>query len=403
MRTPLLLLFCGCVPIPNTPCETGDPSREDLNTLTWILDHKHADPWLEISFDDFTAEVLDRCDGVTDNPTRGAIAAMELAALLGDPHTRVRYDFERLPLRIEFFGDDLYVIAADDETLTGARVTHIGGNPITRSREVFADLVAHHNAQWLDVQLARLLVRPALLADRGWSDGSTVELTLDHNGTTREQSLQVGSFLEEDRPTLTPAHYDNPTTLAGNEPPLWLSQPDAFYSVDVRDDMVWFRASTILDHEDGPSLQAFWKANVLPALDGDKRLVVDVRHNYGGNFNKIVPVLEALAGHPIDHPDTLFVVTDGHTFSAAQYAAWTLLTHTRATHVGTEPGDTLSSWLDTNPFTLRRSGLDVYVSQRDPLYGSDRGGSLIPSIETALSWQDYVSGRDPVREALLSR
>ncbi len=117
----------------------------------------------------------------------------------------------------------------------------------------------------------------------------------------------------------------------------------------------------------------------------------------------MVPGLEKLAGHRLDTPQTLFVATDDRTFSAAQYATWTLLRETAATLVGTEPGDTLSSWLDADGIALPHDQLKLYVSQREALFGEDRGNLILPTVPIELTWDDYVDGRDPVWDWIFSQ
>ena len=158
--------------------------------------------------------------------------------------------------------------------------------------------------------LPGFLVIPGILEDRGWSDGSRVEIISD-DGTPFTLEERQTERLSPDISTLSPQRYPGWATAWSGTAPIWLRKPTEHYYIEEQDGIAWVRINVARNQKGHPSFKTFWDKEVLPALDHAQKLVVDLRHNPGGNFFHIVPRLERLAGHRLDSPNTLFVVTDG--------------------------------------------------------------------------------------------
>ena len=53
-------------------------------------------------------------------------------------------------------------------------------------------------------------------------------------------------------------------------------------------------------------------------------------------------------------------------------------------------------------FKLPASGRDLYCSTKMIQASADTSPALMPDIETTVTWDDYLAGRDPALEAVLA-
>ena len=396
-------IMSGCATVPTGPCDVGDPGREDINMLVKRIRDEHPNPWRKVSEAKFRTSARDRCDRVTGDTDAARVALIELSALVGDAHTQLDIPalaLRQVPLQFEWFDDAFYVVAARDPSLVGGRLAGVGERNVDDSLAALAPVIPHSNHAGL-VRFASYLLRtPVFLHARGLATSKTeATYVFELDGRRTTQTVPVG-----DRPpyngysSLVPMRFPgwkaSLSTASGT--PLWLRRSNVNYHLAINDGVAWVRINSAYDADDGPPFADFWADEVVPSLDGARALVVDLRGNPGGNFNHLVTSLESIAGHRLDRPDTLFVVTDHGTFSAALYAAWRLKKATKATLLGTEAADRLSSWIDADGHSLAHEKAKIYISNGRPLYGEDRHQRLLPDIRIPADYAEYRAGRDPV-------
>ena len=111
----LLVLSCSCASQnPNTQI-SSDAWREDLRYLARELPSRHVNAFHSVSRETFDAEVA-RLDAAIPrlNSDEVLVRFMRVVALIGDGHTH--FDLPpstlRYPIEMQWFGDELRVIAA---------------------------------------------------------------------------------------------------------------------------------------------------------------------------------------------------------------------------------------------------------------------------------------------------
>ncbi|HEY6549457.1 MAG TPA: hypothetical protein VI589_16185, partial [Vicinamibacteria bacterium] len=134
-------------------------------------------------------------------------------------------------------------------------------------------------------------------------------------------------------------------------------------------------------------------------------LIVDVRHNNGGNNGLLQPLIDTIAGFAAGSPQRrVYVITSRVTFSAAQNFITRLERRVPGALFAGEPSMSSPNFTgEDNPVTLPFSGLAVSISNRywqdsDP---SDQRPWIAPQIAVGLSSQDWLRNRDPVLDAVL--
>lgn len=138
---------------------------------------------------------------------------------------------------------------------------------------------------------------------------------------------------------------------------------------------------------------------------GAKTLIVDVRHNNGGNNNLVRPLVRVMVGFEVTGPDRrIFMIIGRNTFSAAQnfinrVEKWTDAEFAR------EPSSSSPNFVgeETNlllPYSRIRGSVSTRFWQ-DSSPGDQR--AWIPvDLPVELRAADYFAGRDPVLDAVLA-
>jgi C-terminal processing protease CtpA/Prc len=132
---------------------------------------------------------------------------------------------------------------------------------------------------------------------------------------------------------------------------------------------------------------------------GVERVVLDLRHNPGGDNTTYGPLLEELAA-----VDDLVVLIGRTTFSAAANLLAELEERANPTLVGEPSGGSPNLYGDTIAVTLPDAGWSAQIAavQWAPA-GEDRRLAFEPDVPVELTSEDFFAGRDPVLSAALRR
>ena len=133
------------------------------------------------------------------------------------------------------------------------------------------------------------------------------------------------------------------------------------------------------------------------------RVVVDLRHNGGGDNTTLGPISSALRDPAIDRPGRLFAIIGRITFSAAANFATDLERETAVTFAGEAMGGSPNLYGDARRIDLPSGGQAVYMATRywERSTPDDERVTIEPEIRADLSSADYFAGRDPVLQAIL--
>lgn len=349
-----------------------------------------------------------------------------LVAIAGNAHTESllheRVDL-RLPLVLRWYPDGLFVVAAPPEhaDLLGARIEAVAGHApeavLAGLEESFAGRPQHVRRI-----AGGLTAMPEVLAGLGLlNDLEAVPLTLtDRAGARREvllRPVQKDMRKTERFASAFAADRDQPHALRKVDEAAYLAWPGdgriAYLRINRNDDRdLPDRLEELLDE-------------IADRSPSD--IVVDLRHNGGGNYLLTAPFAHALpALLPAD--GRLVVVTGRNTFSAGLITAAILKASAgnRAIVAGEPAGDNLRFWSEGGLIELPRSGLRIHVSDgfhdwargydaADPRYrlnprnaehnrtNSAAAGDLEPDWPGAVRFDDMVAGRDPVLDMVFER
>jgi C-terminal processing protease CtpA/Prc len=132
------------------------------------------------------------------------------------------------------------------------------------------------------------------------------------------------------------------------------------------------------------------------------RVVLDLRHNYGGEVSALQPIADLMADPSVDRPGRLFVLTGRNTYSAASLLVARLDAQTNATIVGEAMAGCPTSYGDPDPIRLPFSGIQVDVSRMLEIGvdAEDHRPTIEPDIPARLTYEAWRAKVDPSLEAV---
>ena len=362
----------------------------------------YSDPFLT------TAESLrNRIPSLTDEAI--VVEMQRMVAQLGDGHSQIypwptdKVQLAVLPVDFYLFSDGVFIIggSGDAEQYVGNRVLQIGSRPIEAIMAEIKDFISADNAMTVKWMTPLYLILPACLQTLGATDNpTTATVTVqDRQGLIHEVELTGGAMRRPQKLW--------PSRISQEPPPLYLRDRETNYWLHELPELnaLYVQYNQVQDMEK-QSIAAF-AAHLLDTVRStrSKTLIVDVRHNNGGNNFLNWPLVRTLVHFEEDSSDNrIFVLIGRHTFSACQNFVNWIERLTGAVFVG-EPTASRPNFVgESTNVVLPHSGVRASISSRvhyDSFWGDNRPW-IAPQLLIELSSADYFANRDPVLETVLA-
>lgn len=350
-----------------------------------------------------------------------AMRLMELVRLGGSGHTHTLPPFQgddsfhAADIRLQWFSDGLFVTAApaEHQQLVGRRVLRIGsGEPESVLARVQA-VVPHDSTSGLRAFSTLYLTMPEVLMHFGFantrdtlpltlSDANNGELAVELPATALSMPrLQAWMHFVE-----APPQWALARNRGAASTPLWLQQPEQTFWISPRLEagLLYAQLNAVRDDE-AETLAGFaTRLRTQLAADSVNGLILDLRHNRGGNGELLEPLLHALIATPKLHErGNFYVLIGGRTFSAAALLIGDLERHFDPVFVGERSGAGPTHVGEDNMILLPNSGLAVMAASRLFVrsFSDDQRDAIAPHLAAAPRFADYRDNRDPVLDAVI--
>jgi hypothetical protein len=334
------------------------------------------------------------------------------ASLAGDGHTYVlpfapRVETTALPLQLYFFADGVFVIgaAAGHERWIGSEVLALGTTPADELVARLADYISRDNDQgirWVGPAFLTLTGMLEAIAEGVTAAAIPVTLRTPDGARAEVVLAPVPPAPSASTGGLPKLH---PSRLPGAPPPpLWLRDVARAHWLEPLDERtLYVQFNQVADAPD--QTLAEFAQRVVAAIEAQTtRLVVDVRHNNGGNSYLFPPLIDVLASFERTRPVAeLVILTGRNTFSAAQNFIAQVELRTDAVFAG-EPSSSRPNFVgEENEVVLPWSGARGSISNRyhENAQGDERAW-IEPDIALELTSADYFANRDPLLERVLA-
>ncbi|REJ78932.1 MAG: hypothetical protein DWQ47_05675 [Acidobacteria bacterium] len=389
---------------------TSDAWQEDLRYMAKELESRHRNLFHSVTREDFDLAVRSlekKIPTLEDHEV--LIELMRIVAMVRDGHTRLRLELAPrsrgvYPLRFYWFKDGLFVQSAAPEhkDLVGGKLLGIGELSVEQAIDAVREITWRDNEMGTRNIAPLLLAIPEVLNGLGISDSlDRTTFTFDLNGKRVSRELGPGGELPD---LLRPP--DDWKDAAEGEKPLWLRDPRNYHWFNylAEEKVLFVQFNRVLNKREESVEDFFTKVFGFAEKNPAEKLVIDLRHNDGGNSVLNRPMILGIIKSRFNTRGRLFVLIGRQTFSAAQQAVNELEKWTEAIFVGEPTGSTPNHFGDATEVTLPNSGLRLRISTLwwqtvDP---RDTRQWKAPDIEAELTSEDYILGRDPAIQAVIS-
>lgn len=402
----LLWLLFGCATeIPATAEPTAPPLtatevqhwRTDIDVFHQQLERRHIHLYHRIDRASFTTE-LAKLKASLPNLHRHQVMVemMRITRLIGDGHTQFAWwygDYYRYPVELMAFGSDWRIVktAPAHAALLGGRLSAIDDIAIADIVSRLSPIVPGvENAHSLHSNLPYTLRVANVLYGLGITDRlDRARFTVvDDEG--RQQVVTLSALNAE--------QYRAAVTMPLAQTPPFPGEPllrtaGISLSLNRATKTGYIRFDS---YPDWPEMERFAEAS-YQALQANtvRNLVIDLRHNGGGDFFKGLALARGLVLlDELDWREGIYTLIGRHTYSAAMSNAAQFRQLLNARLIGEPTGANPYGYQDADRFTLPHSGWPVQYSKRFYRFQDQPSEGIQPDQPIEIEWQHYKAGRD---------
>jgi tetratricopeptide (TPR) repeat protein len=317
-----------------------------------------------------------------------------------DPDTPLRMSPNTLPLKFYWFAEGVFIVdgIGSASEFAGSRVLRFGDLSAEETLQRLSKYRGVDNSmtwKWMGPQFYLGFMQ--MLEVVGATDSTdSITLTLEDMDGDVSQHQFEGGFNQVQRKL-------RPSPASDGAIPMYLTNVDVQYWMESLPDKdaIYFQFNQVRDRED--QTIAEFASELAERLEKEHAttLVVDVRHNNGGNNSLVRPLIRTLIGFEQASPThRIYVITGRNTFSAAQNFVTRVEQWTNAIFVG-EPSASRPNFVgeETNlllPYSRLRGSISTrYWQDSNP--GDDRAW-ITPAVPVVPTAADYFAGRDAALE-----
>ncbi len=402
-------VLAGCAGAAEGEPAEPPPQAADVQALAEHMRRAHPDLFHSLSQSEFAAardRLVLRAPEL--EPDALLVELMRFATLAGerDGHTGIfpldpdhRRQLHLFPIRLYDFPDGVHVVAqvGARRDLIGKRLVAVAGVPVGQALARVRPLVPRDNEHSLRARAVQWLVTAEVLHGLGltdqakrarfsFADGSEVEL--DAVPAARYGAAFPDSF----HPMVPQGLPQRPA------PPFLRNRNRSTWMQVLGNGRAVYLAYNLTTVYMGDVAARVGRLAARPQVD---RVILDLRHNPGGNNYTYAPLLETLRRLP--RRVRLLVLVGRTTFSAAQNLTADLERLARPRFIGEATGGSPNLYGDPSARQLPATGWNTHVAT---IYWQksrpdDRRLALEPQVRVRYTAADFYAGRDPVlRRAL---
>lgn len=382
--------------------------RCDIDYLAKRIIELHYSPYHHVSkanFDKLISELKLNIDSISDEQI--VVELMKVFGSLGNGHNLIiptspkNGALKRLPIQLYKFDDGVFIVNAKEkfQQWIGYRVDFIGAEPIEEALKKTNAINARDNNMqtlWLGPYYLEL---PDVLEGLGIIKNSNqVIMTLsDSKGVSQEVTMNpiYWSF----------AGFPKLPQLEMETQPLFLSKMnDPYWYKFLQDDTMYIQFNAVTNKEN-LSLENFnIELRNQITQSRTQNLILDLRHNHGGDGSLLTPLLKTLERFEIMNPQgKVFVIMGRETFSAGHNLLTEITKNTHPILVGEPSGSKPNHIGEAGWFQLPYSGLMGLVSTQfhQDSKPEDNRKWIAPHIPVSLTSTNYFNGYDKVLNTIM--
>lgn len=381
----------------------------DIMYLEERINELHYSPNHAISKAVFLKEILDIKTNIAQlSDEQIIVKLMKVIGSLGNGHNLIiptspkKGALKKLPVQFYHFNDGIFIIDAKDDLKQwiGYKVELIENTPIEEALQKTNAVNARDNDMqtlWLGPYYLGL---PDVLKDLGIiKNTNQVTITLsDVKGKSQKVKMNPIAWNFTGFPKMP--------KLKGSQQPLFLSKTDDpyWYKLFPENNTIYVQFNVVTQKKTQSLNEFNIELRNQIIQNSTQHLILDLRHNHGGNGSILPPMLKTIINFEVMNPDgTVFVLMGRETFSAAQNLLTDITKYTNPILVGEPSGSKPNHIGEAGWFKLPYSELMGLISTQfhQTSKAEDHRKWIAPHIPVGLSSTDYFTGNDKAMDTIM--
>jgi len=374
-----------------------------INELHYSPNHSISKTELSKKFKNLKTKIA------TLNDEQIVVELMKIVGSLGNGHNLIiptspnKGALKKLPVQFYQFNDGLFIVDAEIgfEQWIGYEVESIENTTVKEALQKTNKVNAKDNDMqklWLGPYYLGL---PDVLKGLGIVENANqVTITLkDRNGKSQKVIMNPVSWNFSGFPKMPKLKDDEqPLFLSKIEEPYWYKLIPENNSIYVQFNAVTQKKNQSLEDFNIELRSQIFKNNI-------QHLILDLRHNHGGNGSILPPMLKTIVNFEVMKLDgKVFVLMGRETYSAAQNLLTDITKYTNAILVGEPSGSKPNHIGEAGWFKLPYSGLMGLISTQfhQTSKAEDNRKWIAPHIPINVSSTDYFNGNDKALNIIIN-
>ena len=374
----------------------------DLEYLEKRINELHYNPYHLISkatFDKSISKLKSNIGALSEEEI--VVELMKIFGGLGNGHNLIipttlkSVSIKRLPVQFYQFDDGIFVVDAEEDfkQWIGYELKSIGSILAEEALQITNAVNARDNdmqTQWLGPYYMGL---PDVLAGLGIIDNKNrVQLILkDTKGRSQKVIMTPITWNFNGFPKMPQLKNEaQPIYLSKMNDPYW-------YKLMKEENSIYIQLNSVTNKENQTLSDFNVELRKQIAKNETQNLILDLRHNHGGDGSLLPPMLKTLNRFEVMNPKgKIFVIMGRETFSAGHNLLTKITQYTSPILVGEPSGSKPNHIGESGWFQLPYSGLMGLISTQfhQDSKAEDNRKWISPHIPVTLSSTDYFNGND---------
>jgi len=368
---------------------------EDVYFFSENIKEKHVDLFFNISESEFDKDIETlRNNTASNSETKTIIELLKILSKVGDSHTQMQYSSKltSLPFSTKWLDDGIFLTEVDinNEQHLGSRIIGINDTPIEDVIDNFRKVISYENESNYKNQFIEYMKYIDFYNDFGISDSSNeIAINLD-NGISYNVASDATQTL----------------SIQSNNPPLFLKDTQTFYWFEeLKEDKIMYIQYNLCRERDDLSFQSFTDQIVSRIENNDhiEKLVIDLRHNGGGNSSIIRPLISEIKNYIYNNrfqTNDIYVIIGRKTFSSAVLNTTELKDLYQVVVIGEPTGGKPNHHGEVLNFRLPNSLLNVSYSTKYFKFSPTDDDAIYPDVSIEYNSDDLLNEIDPILEKI---
>ncbi|MGP1438706.1 MAG: hypothetical protein ACTTKH_06500 [Treponema sp.] len=289
-----------------------------LDELKTQIENTHPAPYTNVSKKDFEAQIetLKKTWHKQDEMQQ-YFSLCHLVALIGDAHTQIFKPLENdkaLPFFVLPYGGHSIIVQAEKEytELVGKELIAINGIKLKTIFQKLFSIISHDKKEWANLKAhygCRLFSRLKYIGGIKKDETAKIKYKDISTGKTKTMNVDFSKDMQINNPVF--ANLSQTLFQSG------------YYYANIFQDILFIQYNVCADSPDMPMKDFAFRIGQLPK---PKKIIVDLRHNTGGDSRVIGPLLEVLNKISPNNEIPIFAFVGNGTFSSGVMAAYDLKT-----------------------------------------------------------------------------